>query len=123
MITATEARALMEKSFREDAVKHAIKCIEDSIRERAIKGERHTTVTFNKFPGVYNDFIKKYGEERKAEYVLSVREDETGMSPGSKKRKQERCFYLPGLQCAKRYFLYADCDQRASDGKKISGNL
>jgi hypothetical protein len=69
MITATEARALMSKSFREDAIQHAIKSIESNIKKYASEGKRYTIVTFNKFPGAYNDFIKKYGEERKGEYV------------------------------------------------------
>ena len=68
MITANEARELMKKSFREDAINYGIQSIEKYIREYATQGKRNCIVSFYKYPYGYNDFIKKYGKEHHEDY-------------------------------------------------------
>ena len=67
-MNVSEARELMKNSFREDAVKDAIKYIENKIREYATKGNRNCIVSFYSHPGGFNDFIEKYGKEHQKDY-------------------------------------------------------
>ena len=64
-MNVNEARELMKSSFREDAVTYAIKNLENKIREWATKGYRNCIVSFYSYPGGYNDFIQKYGEDNR----------------------------------------------------------
>ena len=63
-MTANEARELMQNSYRTDAVQYAIASIEKKIRDYATRGNRSCIVSFYSHPGMYTDFVMKYGKER-----------------------------------------------------------
>ena len=67
-MNANEARELMGKSFRADAVQYAIKTTEDKIRDYATRGNRSCYISFYSHPGGYKNFIQKYGEEHHDDY-------------------------------------------------------
>ena len=68
MLLASEARELVKKSFRKDAVEDAIASIEKKIKNNAERGNRSCIVNFYSYPGGYNEFIQKYGKEHHDDY-------------------------------------------------------
>lgn len=68
MFNASEARDLVSKSFRTDAVQYAIASIERKIKDYASKGQRSCYVSFYSYPDGYNNFIQKYGSEHHNDY-------------------------------------------------------